>query len=93
MNAIHFETDGPYCDLCTEKIETTLGEMAGVSLVRSNYTHGLTTVLYDGSVVDIAHIAAAINDCGFAARPAPWYGMGSTGLHNGALQTSVGRSR
>lgn len=90
MNAIHFETDGPYCELCTEKIERSVGGMPGVSLVRSNHAHGLTTVLYDGTLVDIARIAAAINDCGFTARPAPWYGMGSTGLHNGALQTSAG---
>lgn len=89
MNAVHFETDGPYCDQCTEKIERCVGGMPGVSIVRSSYAHGLTTVLYDADLVDAARIATAIRECGFAARPAPWYGTADVSLHSRAFPMSA----
>ena len=73
MHTIHFETDGLFCEICTDKVERVVGSMHGVSVVHANHVHGLTAVLYDPELVDLPQIAGRIESCGFTARPSAWH--------------------
>jgi copper chaperone CopZ len=68
MTAIHLETTGMHCAECPPRIESELGHLPGVKHVLAYRSLGLTSVMFDETIVDVATIQGAIKQAGFAAR-------------------------
>ncbi len=66
--AVHIQTVGPYGPENDKRIEADLKRLPGVDAVRSDWSTGLTSVLFDMDVVDTGAIAEHIRECGFEAH-------------------------
>ena len=70
VHVMHVRTAGLRCDECTALVERTLSQVAGVKDVTSVRALGLTSVLFDGSVVEQNAIVDKIRSAGFGAHVA-----------------------
>ena len=68
MTAIHLETTGMHCADCPPRVESEIGQLPGVKHVLAYRSLGLTSVMFDETVVDVTTIQGAIEQAGFAAR-------------------------
>lgn len=70
LHAVHVRTRGMYCEQCTALVECAVSRLPGVREVTAVRTMGLTSILFDQSLVDGKTIARAIREAGFAAEVA-----------------------
>lgn len=70
MASTDLRTDGMHCASCSMLIEMTVGDLPGVSTVKSDYVSGATHVEYDPSQVTEEDIVNAIVEAGYTAEPA-----------------------
>jgi copper chaperone CopZ len=67
VHVIHVRTEGLQCDECTALVERTLSHLDGVMDVTSVRSLGLTSVLFDQSLVGRETIVEKIRGVGFGA--------------------------
>lgn len=63
-------TSGMHCRSCSMMVDLTVGELAGVSDVRTDHASGETVVTYDSAAVSLDAIIGAIRGAGYDAEPA-----------------------
>jgi len=68
VHVIHVRTSGLRCDDCTALVERTLSHVEGVMEVMSVRALGLTSVLFDASIVGREAIVEEIRGAGFGAN-------------------------
>jgi copper chaperone CopZ len=68
MKSIDLNTGGMHCSSCSMLVDMTVGDMAGVSFVTSDYAKGKTHVEFEPTVVSVEEIVAAITDAGYTAE-------------------------
>ena len=56
MTAVHLQTTGMHCAECPPRIEAELGHVPGVRRAFVSRDLGLTSVMFDEEVVDVATI-------------------------------------
>jgi copper chaperone len=66
----HLNTTGMHCRSCSMMVDMTVGELEGVSDVRTDHASGETVVTFDDSVVTMDQIVEAIRGAGYDAEPA-----------------------
>ena len=66
----HLKTSGLHCRSCSMLVDMTVGEIEGVSDVRTDHASGDTVVTYGSDVVALADIIDAIRGAGYDAAPA-----------------------
>ena len=66
----HLKTSGLHCRSCSMLVDMTVGEIVGVSDVRTDHVSGDTVVTYDSDAVALADIIDAIRGAGYDAAPA-----------------------
>lgn len=66
----HLTTSGMHCRSCSMMVDLTVGEIDGVSDVRTDHVSGDTVVTFDDAVVDLDAIITAIRGAGYDAEPA-----------------------
>ena len=68
MTAVHLHTTGMHCPACPPRIETELGHVPGVKRALVSRDLGLTSVMFDEDVVDVATIRKRISGAGFGTQ-------------------------
>lgn len=68
MNAVHVKTPGVMCNSCTSTIEKAVGKIPGVLSVKSVLAEGVTSVLFDETLVGRPTIIEAIQSAGFEVK-------------------------
>lgn len=68
MQVAHIRTGGLRCSECTDLVEKTVSHADGVVHVVSILSLGLTSVMFDESLVDSQSLTTAIRDVGFDAE-------------------------
>lgn len=63
-------TTGMHCRSCSMLIDMEVGELDGVSEVRTDHADGSTVVTFDDSVVSLDAIIATVRAAGYEAEPA-----------------------
>lgn len=63
-------TTGMHCRSCSMMVDMTVGEIEGVSDVRTDHATGETIVTYDDGQTTIDAIIGAIRGAGYDATPA-----------------------
>lgn len=66
--ALHIRTAGFYCKACPKVVENAIGSVPGVADVIAVHSMGLTSVLYDPSIVDAETLCKKIRSAGFGAE-------------------------
>lgn len=64
-------TTGLHCRSCSMMVDMTVGDLAGVEHVETDYVTGVTVVRYDADVVSMDEIIDAIRSAGYDAEPQP----------------------
>lgn len=64
------KTSGMHCRSCSMLVDMTVGELDGVSGVRTDHASGDTVVTYDTDAVALDQIIGAIRGAGYDAEPA-----------------------
>ncbi|MEC1288695.1 copper chaperone CopZ [Bacillus mojavensis] len=59
------QVEGMSCQHCVKAVETSVGELDGVSAVRVHLEAGKVDVTFDASKVSVKDIADAIEDQGY----------------------------
>jgi len=68
MTAVHLQTTGMHCAECPPGIEAELGHVPGVRRALVSRALGLTSVMFDEEVVDVATIRKRISGVGFGTQ-------------------------
>lgn len=68
LHVVHIKTVGLHCQKCTARVETALSHLDGVIDVTAVKSLGLTSILFDRSLVDRGTIAQEIRRAGFGAK-------------------------
>lgn len=68
MNAVHVRTSGFYCPACPLVVERAIGSVPGVAHVMAVRSMGLTSIMYDPTVVTPEALCARIRAVGFGAE-------------------------
>jgi copper chaperone len=63
-------TTGMHCRSCSMMVDMTVGEIEGVSDVRTDHATGETVVTYDDAQTSLEAIVAGIRGAGYDAEPA-----------------------
>lgn len=66
----HLKTSGMHCRSCSMLVDMTVGELDGVSDVRTDHATGDTVVTFDADVIGVDAIVEAIRSAGYDAVPA-----------------------
>lgn len=66
----HLKTSGMHCSSCSMLIDMEVGDLAGVSEVRTDHADGSTVVTFDDTVVTLDTIIATIRATGYEAESA-----------------------
>ena len=66
----YLKTSGMHCRSCSMLVDMTVGEIDGVSDVRTDHVSGDTVVTYDDAEVNLDAILNAIRGAGYDAEPA-----------------------
>jgi copper chaperone CopZ len=64
---IELETTGMHCQSCSMLIDMSVGELDGVSAVKSDYAGGTTEVTFDDEKVGVDDIVGEIVKAGYGA--------------------------
>ena len=67
---VKLKTSGMHCRSCVALVEMTVGELAGVSDVKTDLESGETVVTFDADTVGIDAIVEAIRSAGYDAEVA-----------------------
>lgn len=62
-------TTGMHCRSCSMMVDMTVGEIEGVSDVRTDHANGETIVTYDDAQTNLEAIISAIRGAGYDAEP------------------------
>ena len=62
------KTTGMHCGSCAMLIDMTVGDLAGVDSVKTDYATGTTTVSFDEETVSLDDVVAAIRSAGYDAE-------------------------
>lgn len=68
LHVVHIKTVGLQCQKCTARVEKALSHIDGVIDVTAVQSLGLTSVLFDRSLVDRGRLAREIRRAGFGAK-------------------------
>lgn len=63
-------TSGMHCRSCSMMVDMTVGELGGVSDVRTDHASGETVVTFDDAVTSVEAIIEAIRGAGYDAEVA-----------------------
>jgi copper chaperone CopZ len=66
----HLNTTGMHCRSCSMMVDMTVGEIEGVSDVRTDHATGETVVTYDEAQTTLEAIVDSIRGAGYDAEPA-----------------------
>jgi len=66
----HIKTSGMHCRSCSMLVDLTVGELDGVSDVRTDHASGDTIVTFDDAKVSLDVVLGAIRGAGYEAEPA-----------------------
>jgi len=66
---IELETTGMHCQSCAMLIDMSVGDLDGVSAVKSDYAAGTTEVTFDEDKVGVDRIVDEIAKAGYGATP------------------------
>ena len=66
----HLKTTGMHCRSCSMLVDMTVGDLDGVSDVRTDHASGETVVTFDDAQVSLSAIIEAIREAGYEAEPA-----------------------
>ncbi len=69
-NTVKLKTTGMHCQSCSMLIEMTVGDLDGVSEVKSDYRTGETDVTFDPERIDTEQIVDEIRKAGYGAEVA-----------------------
>lgn len=61
-------TSGLHCTSCSMLVDLTVGELAGVSDVKTDHATGDTTVRFDAAMISVEQIIDAIRSVGYDAE-------------------------
>jgi len=68
MTTVTLATTGMHCGSCSMLIDMTVGDMTGVSKVKSDVATGKTEVILDADAVSVEDVIAAIRALGYDAE-------------------------
>jgi len=61
-------TSGLHCTSCSMLVDLTVGDLDGVSEVRTDHATGATVVLFDDAAITVEQIVDAIRSVGYDAE-------------------------
>lgn len=64
-------TSGLHCTSCSMLVDLTVGELEGVSEVRTDHATGDTVVTFDDAAITVEQIVDAIRSVGYDAEQTP----------------------
>ncbi|MBE0416634.1 MAG: heavy-metal-associated domain-containing protein [Coriobacteriia bacterium] len=67
MKTVHLNTTGMHCGSCAMLIDMTLGDLEGVSEVKTDYASGLSVVTFDSDRVSVDDLVQAVRSAGYEA--------------------------
>jgi copper chaperone len=67
MKTVKLATTGMHCGSCAMLIDMTLGDLEGVSEVKTDYASGMTVVTFDADRLSIDDIVQAVLSTGYEA--------------------------
>ena len=67
LKTVHLTTTGMHCGSCAMLIDMTLGDLEGVSEVKTDYTSGVTTVTFDPETISVDDLIQAVRSAGYEA--------------------------
>jgi copper chaperone len=68
LDEVVYTVQGMTCGSCENTIQTKVGALDGVEVVKASHTGGTVTVAYNGSAVDSAAITKVIEDSGYSVN-------------------------
>lgn len=69
MASTDLKTGGMHCSSCSMLIDMSVGDLDGVTSVKSDYVNGETHVEYDPEQITVEDIVNAIVEAGYTAEP------------------------
>jgi copper chaperone len=67
IRTVELTTTGMHCGSCAMLIDMTLGDLEGVSEVKTEYASGVTTVTYDSEILSENDLVIAVRSAGYDA--------------------------
>jgi Cu+-exporting ATPase len=67
IRTVELGTTGMHCGSCAMLIDMTLGDLEGVSEVKTEYSSGVTTVTYDSAILSENDLLIAVRSAGYDA--------------------------
>lgn len=67
----NLSTSGLHCTSCSMLVDLTVGDLEGVSDVRTDHATGATAVTFDDAQVSVEQIIEAIRSVGYDAEQTP----------------------
>ncbi len=68
MTTVTLATTGMHCGSCSMLIDMTVGDMSGVSAVKTDLATGKTEVTFDPDAVSVDELISAIRAIGYDAE-------------------------
>ncbi|MFT8320625.1 MAG: copper chaperone CopZ [Bacillus sp. (in: firmicutes)] len=68
MEQITLKVDGMSCGHCVKAVESSVGELSGVSTVKVNLEEGLVDVAFDEKEVNLDAIKETIDEQGYDVK-------------------------
>ncbi|MDH4139136.1 MAG: cation transporter [Coriobacteriia bacterium] len=65
--SVRLQTTGMHCQSCAMLVDMTVGDLAGVEEVKTDYATGETTVSFDADQVTVDDIVTAVKAAGYDA--------------------------
>lgn len=67
MSTVRLVTTGMHCGSCAMLIDLTLGDVDGVSEVRTDYATGISSVTFDAGACSVDDLITAVRTAGYDA--------------------------
>jgi copper chaperone len=69
MKTVRLSTTGMHCGSCAMLIDMTLGDLDGVSEVKTEYASGVSVVTFDPERLSVDDLVSAVRSAGYEASP------------------------
>ncbi|MBW6467856.1 MAG: cation transporter [Coriobacteriia bacterium] len=67
LKTVHLTTTGMHCGSCAMLIDMTLGDLEGVSEVKTDYASGATMVTFDPERISVDDLVQSVRSAGYEA--------------------------
>ncbi|MDF1541588.1 MAG: heavy-metal-associated domain-containing protein [Anaerosomatales bacterium] len=67
LKTVHLTTTGMHCGSCAMLIDMTVGDLEGVSEVKTDYASGDTTVTFDPEKTSVDNLVQSVRSAGYEA--------------------------